>query len=46
MLLNRRNVIKAAGAAAGAAALGAGASAQTAPLQVGFIYVGPVGDFG
>lgn len=46
MLINRRNIIKSAGAVAGAAALGAHASAQSNPLQVGFIYVGPVGDFG
>jgi basic membrane protein A len=46
MLVNRRNIIKGAGAVAGAAALGAHASAQANPLQVGFIYVGPVGDFG
>jgi basic membrane protein A len=46
MLINRRNIIKSAGAVAGATALGAHASAQSNPLQVGFIYVGPVGDFG
>lgn len=46
MLINRRNIIKSAGAVAGATALGAGAAAQANPLQVGFIYVGPVGDFG
>lgn len=46
MSLNRRDLIKGAGVAAGAAALGMPAVAQAAPLQVGFIYVGPVGDFG
>lgn len=46
MTINRRDIIKGAGAIAGAAALGAGAQAQAGPLQVGFIYVGPVGDFG
>jgi basic membrane protein A len=46
MTLNRRELMKGAGAIAGATALGAGAHAQSGPVQVGFIYVGPVGDFG
>ena len=46
MTITRRNVLRGAGAVAGAAALGATASAQANPLHVGFIYVGPVGDFG
>ncbi len=46
MSLNRRQVMAGAGALAGATALGSGALAQNQPLGVGFIYVGPVGDFG
>ncbi len=46
MQLTRRHLLAGASAAAGAAALPAGAFAQQGPLNVGFIYVGPVGDFG
>jgi len=45
MTLTRRQTLAGLSAAAGAAALGTQASAQT-PLTAGFIYVGPVGDFG
>jgi simple sugar transport system substrate-binding protein len=50
MSFNRRQVLAGSAAMAGAAALGStalstGAVAST-PLNVGFIYVGPVGDFG
>ena len=43
--LNRRHVIAAMGAAA-ALPLGAGIARAQEPLKVGFVYVGPVGDFG
>jgi basic membrane protein A and related proteins len=46
MSLNRRHVLTGAAAAAATATFGQTASAQANPLQVGFIYVGPVGDFG
>ncbi len=45
MTLTRRHILGSAGALAGAAALGRPAEAQ-APLNVGFILVGPVGDYG
>lgn len=43
--LNRRHVIAAMGAAA-TLPLGAGIARADEPLKVGFVYVGPVGDFG
>jgi basic membrane protein A len=43
--LNRRHVIAAMGATA-ALPLGAGIARAQEPLKVGFVYVGPVGDFG
>ncbi|MGL4438361.1 MAG: BMP family ABC transporter substrate-binding protein [Bosea sp. (in: a-proteobacteria)] len=46
MQINRRGLLQGATALAGAATLGQPAFAQANPLQVGFIYVGPVGDFG
>jgi simple sugar transport system substrate-binding protein len=45
MTLSRRTLIAGAGALAGSAALTGTAQAQ-APLNVGFILIGPVGDFG
>ena len=45
MLLTRRHLVAGGAAAAALPLLGHGASAQ-APLNVGFIYVGPVGDHG
>jgi basic membrane protein A and related proteins len=45
MLLTRRHLVAAGAAAASLPLLGRGAGAQ-APLNVGFIYVGPVGDHG
>ena len=44
-MISRKNSLKAAGAAAAAALLFATASLSE-PLKVGFIYVGPVSDFG
>jgi basic membrane protein A and related proteins len=46
MAFNRRQFVAGASAVAGAAALGKPAYSQANPLGVGFIYVGPVGDFG
>ncbi len=46
MSLTRRHVVAGGAAAAGLAATGQSAFSQANPLQVGFIYVGPVGDFG
>lgn len=46
MQIHRRHLLQGATALAGAATLGQPAFAQANPLQVGFIYVGPVGDFG
>lgn len=46
MSFNRRQVLAGAGAVAGAAALGQPAYSQANPLNVGFIYIGPIGDFG
>jgi simple sugar transport system substrate-binding protein len=43
--VNRRHLLAGAGALAGTAALGGAAQAQS-PLNVGFILIGPVGDFG
>jgi basic membrane protein A and related proteins len=45
MTLSRRQVLAGAGALAGSTALGTIAQAQS-PLGVGFILIGPVGDFG
>lgn len=46
-LVNRRSLLKAGGAAAATLPLlGGRAFAQDEPLKVGWIYVGPVGDFG
>jgi simple sugar transport system substrate-binding protein len=44
-LVTRRTLLKAGGAAAALPLLGGRAFAQE-PLKVGFVYVGPVGDFG
>jgi len=41
----RRNFIALAAAAVGALAIGAGAATAQQKLKVGFVYVGPVGDF-
>lgn len=47
MLINRRALVAGAGALAGSAALTGRAAAQAqGPLNVGFILIGPVGDFG
>jgi basic membrane protein A and related proteins len=45
-LVSRRTLLKAGGAAAALPLLGGRAFAQDEPLKVGFVYVGPVGDFG
>lgn len=45
MSVTRRHALLGLGATAGVAALGSAVQAQS-PLQAGFIYVGPVGDFG
>jgi len=42
----RRNFIALAAAAVGALAIAAGAATAQQKLKVGFVYVGPVGDFG
>jgi len=42
----RRNFIALAAAAVGALAIGAGVATAQQKLKVGFVYVGPVGDFG
>lgn len=44
--LSRRRLLGAFGAAAGASLLPHYARAQDEPLKVGFVYLGPVGDFG
>ena len=44
-ILTRRNFIQVAGAAAALPMLGSNAFAQD-KLKVGFIYLGPIGDFG
>ena len=44
-ILTRRNFVKAAAAASAAPLLGRGAYADE-PLKVGFVYTGPIGDFG
>jgi basic membrane protein A and related proteins len=44
-ILTRRNFVKAAGAAATLPLLGRAAFAQ-APVKVGFIFLGPIGDYG
>ena len=46
MSITRRQVVQGAGAIAGAAVLGSRAAEQTNPLNVGFVLIGPVGDFG
>ena len=46
MSITRRQLMQGAGAMAGATALGQSAFAQTNPLNVGFVLIGPVGDFG
>jgi simple sugar transport system substrate-binding protein len=46
MTLSRRSLMAGAGALAGASALTGPAVAQGGPLNVGFILIGPVGDFG
>ena len=43
--LSRRTLIKAGGAAAALPLLGGRAFAQE-PLKIGFVYIGPIGDFG
>jgi basic membrane protein A and related proteins len=43
---NRRTLIKAGGAAAALPLLGSRAFAQGEPLKVGYVFVGPIGDFG
>ncbi len=45
-MMQRRTLLTTGASAAMLAALGAPARAQDAPLKVGFIYVGPVGDGG
>ena len=45
MKMNRRNLIKASAAALAMPMIGGRAMAAD-PLKVGFIYLGPVGDFG
>ncbi|MFM8680116.1 MAG: twin-arginine translocation signal domain-containing protein, partial [Alphaproteobacteria bacterium] len=42
----RRNFLALAAAAVGALAIGAGVATAQQKLKVGFVYVGPVGDFG
>jgi simple sugar transport system substrate-binding protein len=44
--ISRRTLLRAGGAAATLPLLGARAFAQTDPLKVGFVYVGPIGDLG
>ena len=44
--LNRRTVLGALGAAATLPLVPGMARAQDGPLKVGFVYIGPVGDFG
>ncbi|MFZ0206269.1 MAG: BMP family ABC transporter substrate-binding protein [Roseiarcus sp.] len=44
-VLTRRNFVKSASAASAASLLGSGAFADE-PLKVGFVYLGPIGDFG
>ena len=44
-ILTRRNFVKTAAAASAAPLLGRGAFADE-PLKAGFVYLGPVGDFG
>lgn len=45
-MIKRRRFLATSAAALGVAALPAGAFAQSGPLKVGFIYIGPPGDFG
>jgi basic membrane protein A len=45
-IIDRRTLLAAAAGAATLPLLGRGAGAQTSPLQIGFIYVGPTGDYG
>lgn len=44
--MKRRTLLVTSAAALGVAALPGGALAQSGPLKVGFIYIGPPGDFG
>ncbi len=44
--MKRRTLLASGGAAAAAAALGLPVRAQDAPLKIGFVYVGPIGDGG
>jgi len=46
MTLSRRQIMQGGAALAGAAALGGPAYSQANPLNVGFVLIGPVGDFG
>jgi simple sugar transport system substrate-binding protein len=46
MTLNRRQALAGLGAAAGATALGTSLAQAQEPLNVGFVLIGPVGDFG
>jgi simple sugar transport system substrate-binding protein len=46
MSITRRQLVQGAGAVAATGALGGRAIAQTNPLNVGFVLIGPVGDFG
>jgi basic membrane protein A len=46
MTLTRRTLLKAGGAAAALPLLGHRALAQAEPLKIGFVYLGPIGDFG
>jgi basic membrane protein A len=45
-MIRRRTLLASSAAALGVAALPRGAAAQSGPLKVGFIYIGPPGDFG
>ena len=45
-MITRRTLLRAGGAAAALPLSGSRAFAQTEPLKVGFVYLGPIGDFG
>lgn len=45
-LIERRSVLTGAAATGAAAALGIGRARAAAPMKIGFVYVGPVGDLG
>ena len=45
-LIDRRTVLTGAAATGAAAALGIGRARAAAPMKIGFVYVGPVGDLG